>query len=86
MATKAQAFIVHPAQGGWDTITAPTLLPPDWLQIADNIEYFKPGDHDGFDRRFFECARQICKLSHGVAGKGQDADFGQDAVCSFLKL
>lgn len=43
MATKAQPFIVHPAQGGLDTITAPTLLPPDWLQIADNVEYFKPG-------------------------------------------
>lgn len=44
MPTKAQAFVVHPAQGGWDTITAPTLLAPDWLQLAENIEYYKPGN------------------------------------------
>jgi hypothetical protein len=43
MSTKAQAFVVHPAQGGLDVTTAATLLPPDWLQTANNVEYFNPG-------------------------------------------
>jgi hypothetical protein len=43
MPTKAQPFVVHPAQGGLDVTTAATLLPPDWLQTANNVEYFNPG-------------------------------------------
>lgn len=43
MTTKAHAFIVHPAMGGLDTLTAPTLLKPDELQVAENVEYLNPG-------------------------------------------
>lgn len=36
-------FLVHPALGGLDTTKAETLLQPDQLVIADNIEYFTSG-------------------------------------------
>lgn len=43
MATKAAQFIVHPAGGGLDTVTPPTLLPADALVDATNVEFFNPG-------------------------------------------
>ncbi len=39
MTTRNTAFIVHPAKGGLDTTTPPTLLQPDQLVIANNCEY-----------------------------------------------
>ncbi len=39
MTTRNTAFIIHPAKGGLDTTTPPTLLAPDQLVIADNCEY-----------------------------------------------
>ena len=39
MTTRNTAFIVHPARGGLDTTTPPTLLQADQLVIADNCEY-----------------------------------------------
>ncbi len=35
--------MVHPAQGGWDSLTSPSLLPPDWLTYVANVEYTQPG-------------------------------------------
>jgi hypothetical protein len=43
MSSKNIGFIVHPAKGGLDTTRAPSLLEPDQLTIADNIEYFTSG-------------------------------------------
>ena len=43
MATRNLAYIVHPALGGLDTTKAATLLEPDQLTIADNVEYFTSG-------------------------------------------
>ena len=43
MSTKAQAFIVHPLRGGLDTMSAPTILSPDALVTAENVDYFSPG-------------------------------------------
>lgn len=39
MTSRNTAFIVHPAKGGLDTTTPPTLLQADQLVIADNCEY-----------------------------------------------
>lgn len=43
MTTKAHAFIVHPLKGGLDTMSAPTILPPDALVTADNVDYYSDG-------------------------------------------
>lgn len=43
MSSRNVSFIIHPALGGLDTTKAPTLLAPDQLTIADNIEYFTSG-------------------------------------------
>lgn len=43
MASRTQHFIVHPALGGLDTTKAPTLLEPDQLVVAENIEYLTEG-------------------------------------------
>ncbi|MBI3938175.1 MAG: hypothetical protein HY323_14450 [Betaproteobacteria bacterium] len=39
MTTRNTAFIVHPAKGGLDTSTPPTLLKPDQLVLAENCVY-----------------------------------------------
>ena len=43
MATKAAQYVVHPAGGGLDTVTPPSLLPADALVEAQNCEFFNPG-------------------------------------------
>lgn len=43
MSTRNQALIVHPWTGGLDTTKAPTLLTPDQLVTATNIEYDTSG-------------------------------------------
>lgn len=43
MPTLAQPFVVHPARGGLDTTKISTLLGPEDLTVADNIEYDTSG-------------------------------------------
>ena len=45
MSTKAQAFIVHPLKGGLDTMSAPTIMAPDALVTAENVDYFARGSY-----------------------------------------
>jgi hypothetical protein len=43
MATREFAFTVHPALGGLDISSDPSTLDPNFLTIADNIEYREGG-------------------------------------------
>jgi hypothetical protein len=43
MASDATQFTVHPALGGLDISSDPTILDPNFLTIADNLEYLEGG-------------------------------------------
>ena len=43
MPTNARPFVVHPARGGLDTTKISTMLGPEDLVVADNIEYDTSG-------------------------------------------
>ena len=43
MSSRNTAFTVHPALGGLDISSDPTVLDPGFLTVADNIEYLEGG-------------------------------------------
>ena len=43
MASRESSFTIHPALGGLDVASDPTILDPNFLTVADNIEYREGG-------------------------------------------
>ena len=62
MTTRNLPFIVHPAAGGLDATTAATLMSPDQLVIADNVEY----DVNGSRRKRLGTARYNASAASGT--------------------
>ena len=64
MASKLTQFTVHPALGGLDISSDPSVLDPNFLTIADNIEYREGG------QRKTRGGTLVYSTGSGVAGTG----------------
>ena len=71
MASKTQRFVVLPANGGRDETTAPILLQPDQLVVANNIEYLIEGSR----RKRLGCSRYNATAMSGGPQVTALADF-----------
>jgi len=71
MASRAQHFIVHPAQGTLNTTAAPTLLEPGELVVATNVEHLSEGSR----RKRLGCSRYNATAITGATTTTALADF-----------